>query len=70
MTIGECAFVAAGAVINRDGEPCTLTAGVPARQIGYISAHAERLELPVCGEGEALCPVTGTAHRLVGSNLS
>lgn len=43
VAIGAYAFVAAGAVVNRDVRPYALMAGVPARQIGWISALGERL---------------------------
>lgn len=64
VTIGEYAFVGAGAVITRDVKPYALMAGVPARQIGWMSEHGERLDLPLTGEGEAACPATGAAYRL------
>ena len=64
VTIGEFAFVAAGAVINRDVKPYALMAGVPARQIGWMSEHGERLDLPLLGEGVADCPVTGEHYLL------
>ena len=64
VTVGEYAFVAAGAVINRDVKPYALMAGVPARQIGWMSQHGERLLIPVEGEGTAVCPNTGKAYRL------
>ena len=64
VTVGESAFVAAGAVINRDVKPYALMAGVPARQIGWMSRHGERLDLPLSGDGEARCPVTGDTYRL------
>jgi UDP-2-acetamido-3-amino-2,3-dideoxy-glucuronate N-acetyltransferase len=35
-TIGEYAFVAAGAVVTKDVKPYALMAGVPARQIGWM----------------------------------
>ena len=70
VTIGEFAFVGAGAVINRDVKPYALMAGVPARQIGWMSAHGERLDLPVSGSGEASCPATGTRYRLDRGSLS
>jgi UDP-2-acetamido-3-amino-2,3-dideoxy-glucuronate N-acetyltransferase len=64
VTIGEYAFVAAGAVINRDVTPYALMAGVPAKQIGWMSQHGERLNLPLTGDAEAICPATGTRYEL------
>jgi UDP-2-acetamido-3-amino-2,3-dideoxy-glucuronate N-acetyltransferase len=43
-TLGEYAFVAAGAVINRNVKPYALMAGVPAKQIGWMSQFGERLD--------------------------
>jgi maltose O-acetyltransferase len=37
ITIGECAFVAAGSVVNRDVEAFTVVAGVPAKAIRKIA---------------------------------
>lgn len=51
-TIGEFAFVGAGAVINRDVPPHALMVGVPAERIGWMDTHGERLQ----GEGQ----VTGS----------
>lgn len=65
VTIGEYAFVAAGAVINRDVTPYALMAGVPAKQIGWMSQHGERLNLPLAGDAEAICPATGTRYELI-----
>lgn len=65
VTIGEYAFVAAGAVVNRDVGAYALVAGVPARHIGWMSRHGERLELPLDGDYEAACPATGARYRLV-----
>jgi UDP-2-acetamido-3-amino-2,3-dideoxy-glucuronate N-acetyltransferase len=64
VTIGRHAFVAAGAVVRRDVPDHAVVAGVPARLIGWMSRHGERLELPLQGEGEALCPATGERYRL------
>jgi UDP-2-acetamido-3-amino-2,3-dideoxy-glucuronate N-acetyltransferase len=63
-TIGEYAFVAAGAVVTHDVKPYALVAGVPARQIGWISRHGERLDLPLSGDGDAKCPQTGLRYTL------
>jgi len=68
-TIGAHAFIAAGAVVNRDVKPFALMAGVPARQIGWISEHGERLHLPLRGNGEARCPATGDIYRLVNDQV-
>jgi len=64
VTIGAHAFVGAGAVVNRDVAPFALVAGVPARQIGWISRTGERLALPLGGDGEARCPDTGELYLL------
>lgn len=63
-TIGEHAFVAAGAVVNRNVPNFALMAGVPARQIGWMSRHGERLDLPLDGTGEAVCQHTGERYLL------
>ena len=63
-TVGEHAFVAAGAVVNRDVKAYALVAGVPARQIGWMSRHGERLNLPLTGDGQAQCPATGERYQL------
>jgi UDP-2-acetamido-3-amino-2,3-dideoxy-glucuronate N-acetyltransferase len=68
-TIGEFAFVAAGAVVNRDVKPFALVAGVPARQIGWMSRFGERLDLPLRGTGQAACPHTGDRYVLNGEDL-
>ncbi len=64
VTIGRYSFVAAGAVVNRDVPDFALVAGVPARQIGWISKYGEQLTLPLLGEGEALCPHTNDRYLL------
>lgn len=60
ITIGEYAFVGAGSVITKDVKPYALMVGVPARQIGWMSAHGERLELPLTGAGRAIMPTLMT----------
>jgi UDP-2-acetamido-3-amino-2,3-dideoxy-glucuronate N-acetyltransferase len=64
VTIGEYAFIAAGAVVNRDVKPFALMAGVPARHTGWMSRHGSRLALPLKGSGEARCPGTGELYVL------
>ncbi len=64
VTIGEFAFVGAGAVINKDVPAYALMAGVPARQIGWMSEFGERLELPLTGDAETLCAHTRQRYVL------
>lgn len=68
-TLGEYAFVAAGAVINRDVKPYALMAGVPARQIGWMSRHGERLALPLTGQGKTTCAATGLQYQLQNEEI-
>jgi len=69
VTIGEFAFVAAGAVINSDVKPYALMAGVPARQIGWMSQFGEQIPLPIKGEAEYACPHLAQTYELVGETL-
>ncbi len=69
-TLGEFAFVAAGAVINRNVKPYALMAGVPARQIGWMSQHGEKLDLPLAGQGIATCAATGLRYQLQNDELT
>ncbi|MBC7285977.1 acyltransferase [Hoeflea sp.] len=70
VTIGAFAFVGAGAVVSRDVPNFALMVGVPARQIGWISAYGARLDLPVTGTGETRCPATGALYRLRDGKLN
>lgn len=70
VTIGRYAFIAAGAVINKDVLPYALMGGVPARQIGWMSEYGEQLDLPISGRGEAVCPHTGHHYLLNGNKLT
>lgn len=70
VTIGEYSFVGAGAVVNRDVPAYALMLGVPAKQRGWMSEFGEQLDLPVSGEGEAVCEHTGTRYILNGNQLT
>ena len=69
VTIGQYAFVGAGAVVSRDVPDFALMVGVPARRIGWMSRHGERLDLPASGHGDATCLATGERYRLDGDTL-
>ena len=66
VTVGEYAFVGAGAVINKDVPAYALVVGVPAKQIGWMSDFGEQLDLPLRGQAEAVCEHTGAVYRLEG----
>ena len=70
VTIGEFAFVGAGAVVNKDVPPYSLMVGVPARQIGWMSEFGEQLDLPLAGDGEAVCSHTGDRYQLRDGQLT
>jgi len=67
VTIGEFAFVGAGATVTRDVPDYALIVGVPGRQIGWMSAYGERLDLPLTGEGKTTCAHTGDLYSLKAS---
>lgn len=69
VTIGEFAFVGAGAVINKDVPAYALMVGVPAKQAGWMSEYGERLNLPLSGEGDAVCQYTGARYVLNKNKL-
>lgn len=70
VTIGEYAFIGAGAVINKSVPAFGLMVGVPARQIGWMSEFGEQLDLPLLGQAEVECPHTQARYVLSGGILS
>jgi UDP-2-acetamido-3-amino-2,3-dideoxy-glucuronate N-acetyltransferase len=69
VTIGEYAFIGAGAVINKDVPNYALMVGVPARQIGWMSQYGEKLDLPLTGEALSACVATGQKYSLKGAEV-
>lgn len=69
VTIGEFAFVGAGAVVTRDVKPYALMVGVPAHQVGWMSVHGAQIPLPLEGKGEFTCAHSGLIYRLVGDQM-
>jgi UDP-2-acetamido-3-amino-2,3-dideoxy-glucuronate N-acetyltransferase len=59
-TIGEYAFIGAGAVVRGDVPPFGLMVGVPARRVGWVCRCGVRLEIR---EGAAACSACGSRYR-------
>ena len=68
--VGEYAFIGAGALINKDVPNFALMVGVPVKHIGWMSRFGERLDLPLKGDAEALCPETKEKYILVNGACS
>lgn len=62
-SIGQYAFIAAGAVVTRDVTDYSLMIGVPARRGGWMSRHGFRLP-PPDKNGIMLCPESGMRYQL------
>ncbi len=63
VTIGEYAFIGAGAVISKDVKPFALMIGVPAVQKGWVSKAGVVLN------EELVCPETGEKYRVINDQL-
>lgn len=59
-TIGEHAFVGAGAVVNRDVAPHALMLGVPATRRGWMCTCGVQLK----GKGEVRCAECGASYHI------
>lgn len=70
VTLGEYSFIGAGAVVHEDVPAYALMVGVPARQIGWMSAYGEKLDLPVSGEGKVVCIHDNVTYELNGDKLT
>jgi UDP-2-acetamido-3-amino-2,3-dideoxy-glucuronate N-acetyltransferase len=67
--LGQFCFIAAGAVVTKDVSAFALMAGVPAKQIGWISKFGEKIDLPLTGSGIFKCPHGGEEYQLLGNEL-
>ena len=58
LTIGEHAFIGAGAVVTKDVKPFSIIVGNPGKQIGWISKSGARLK------NDFKCPIDGSIYKL------
>ena len=70
VCVGQYAFIGAGAVVTKDVKDYALMVGLPARQVGWMSAYGEKINLPIKGTGEWLCPHTQQVYELIENKLS
>jgi len=68
LTLGAFCFVAAGAVVTEDVPAHAMVAGVPARQIGWVSEEGNRLQTDADTE-HLVCVVSGRYFRLTEAGL-
>jgi len=65
ITIGEYAFIGAGAVVTKNILPYALVVGNPAKQIGWMSAHGHRLQFDE--NGFATCKENGEKYQFINN---
>lgn len=70
ITIGTGTFLAAGATLTKSTMDWSMMVGTPARQVGWVSAFGEKIELPLSGSGEWRCPHTGDVYVLAGEEVT
>ncbi len=68
ITLGRYCMIGAGAVVAKDVPDFALVAGVPARQIGWVSRLGHRLE--VDEKGDAVCPESGEMYLNIDGLLT
>lgn len=66
-TIGEFAFIGAGAVVTTDVAPFALMVGNPAKQTGWMSEYGHRLKFDA--NGLAVCPESKQEYQIEGNRV-
>ena len=66
VTLGEYSFVGAGSTVTKDTKPFSLNVGSPAKQIGWMSKHGERMDFE---DNIYTCIVTNEKYVNKGDNV-
>lgn len=64
VRIGKYSLIGAGSVVTKNVKDFSLNVGNPSLHIGWISKFGNRLDLPVEGVGECMCPSTKEKYVL------
>lgn len=67
-SIGEYAFIGAGAVVTKEVPPYALVIGNPAKQTGWMSEYGHKLEFNK--NGIAICPESKEKYTLSNGSVS
>jgi UDP-2-acetamido-3-amino-2,3-dideoxy-glucuronate N-acetyltransferase len=69
VTCGVGTFLAAGSTLTKNSKDWSMMVGTPARQVGWVSAFGEKINLPLSGAGEWRCKHTDDVYVLNGAEL-
>ncbi|MET4801621.1 N-acetyltransferase [Bradyrhizobium sp. LB11.1] len=70
VTCGVGTFLAAGATLTKSSKDWSMMVGTPARQVGWVSAFGEKIDLPLSGHGEWRCKQTDDLYVLDGTEMT
>jgi UDP-2-acetamido-3-amino-2,3-dideoxy-glucuronate N-acetyltransferase len=62
--------LAAGATLTENLRDWSMMVGTPTRQVGWVSAFGEKMDLPISGRGEWRCRRTGDVYVLDGEDVT
>lgn len=69
LTCGVGTFLGAGSTLTKSTKDWSMMVGTPARQVGWVSAFGEKIDLPLSGSGEWRCSHTGDDYVLKGEQM-